>query len=296
MKFSKLALPTIFLASLVSNISLGAIPIKGEILRFEKECSTGNKVNIAATGDILMHLVLQVQAHRYGGYKHMWQELKPYFKQMDIVYGNLETPIAPGHFLKSGIPNDRSFYKNRDYQHLLKKGYSNFPRFNAGPELLEALSEDFNILSTANNHTFDRGEAGSDATIDNLEEYGFGFKNSGKVEDGDYTGTTKKKSKRKVWHAEITRNNIRIAFLSCTYHTNGINNSNRDQVLRCLERGSKQVANQKLVKLVQKLSNEYDALIVTPHWGSEYTPRINRQRQALSEQLFENGALAVLGD
>ena len=52
--------------------------------------------------------------------------------------------------------------------------YSGFPRFSSPHELAAALKDaGFNIVTTANNHSLDRGARGVERTLDFLEEQGF---------------------------------------------------------------------------------------------------------------------------
>jgi len=69
----------------------------------------------------------------------------------DWRMANLETPMAGKEF-----------------------GYTGYPTFNAPIELAQALwNTGFNTLSTANNHTLDKGVKGAIATLDNVKALGF---------------------------------------------------------------------------------------------------------------------------
>lgn len=276
-------------------------------LNFENSCTRGEEVKISAVGDILMHLVLQVQSYRYANrngqnFRHMWEELIPIFDQMDISYANLESPVVTARQMnherykpRRGQSTWRNYYDSPDYQYILRNGGTNYPRFNTGVELLDDLLLDFNLLSTANNHSADRDSLGIDATIDNLEERNILF-----------TGTRRRGEpiNERPWYAVANENGFEIAFIACTESTNGLDNryqSNNDinrrrlssQVLRCYDESGHN--SEYLMDQVRTLSSEYDAVIVTPHWGAEYTQRIDQKRRNLSRELFENGALAIFG-
>ena len=67
------------------------------------------------------------------------------------VMANLETPVAGSEF-----------------------GYTGYPTFNAPTELAEALwNAGFNLLSTANNDSLDKGEKGLLRTLENVHTIGF---------------------------------------------------------------------------------------------------------------------------
>jgi len=108
------------------------------------------RVTLVAVGDLLMHQDVKRAARENGGFQALWGDLKPLFLEADLVFGNLETPIAPS----TGLPG-RPFV------------------FNAPAELTDALkASGFAILSTANNHAYDQGSKGALETLERLEAAG----------------------------------------------------------------------------------------------------------------------------
>ncbi|NTV74224.1 MAG: CapA family protein, partial [Holophaga sp.] len=96
------------------------------------------RVELVAVGDILMHQDVKISAAQAGSLTELWKEVTPLFKQADIAFANLETPIAP----MTGRPG-------RPFQ------------FNAPEDLPAALkASGLTIVSTANNHAFDQGSRG----------------------------------------------------------------------------------------------------------------------------------------
>jgi Bacterial capsule synthesis protein PGA_cap len=58
-------------------------------------CTTGERVVVAAVGDLLFHNALQRQAlTRAGDYKQFWQSLTSVLRGADLTYGNLEGPAG----------------------------------------------------------------------------------------------------------------------------------------------------------------------------------------------------------
>src|SRR5690606_34246744 len=130
------------------------------------------------------------------------------------------------------------------------------PLFNASPQLaLELMQSGFDVISTANNHALDRGSIGVDLTIETLKEVGIKF-----------TGTRHSEEAEAPWYTIVDKRGWRIAFLACTFSTNGLPDRAK-QVLDCFK------DTDVILKTVNTLSqrNNIDAVIVTPHWGwTEY--------------------------
>ncbi len=109
-------------------------------------------IRLIAAGDLLIHDACILSAHNIADktydFKPMFQYVKNYIKGADVAICNLETTI-------SGIHH----------------GYKGYPEFNAPEELLDAVVDcGFTIVSTANNHAADYGEAGILATIDAIRK------------------------------------------------------------------------------------------------------------------------------
>lgn len=213
-----------------------------------------------AVGDIMVHSP-QLPAYynaRTGRYDFSpwFSEVKPLLSQGDWVVGNLETPLA-GKDLK----------------------YTGYPRFNAPPELAETLRDaGFDILSTANNHTLDRGYVGLARTLRRLREAGL-------VPVG--TAVSLADSQRL---AVVERSGIKLGFLAYTYGTNGIPLP-RDKPyavnLISLPAMSADIARLKRAGA--------DAVVVSLHFGTEYERMPNAGQRALARQTIEAGADIVLG-
>jgi hypothetical protein len=60
---------------------------------FRDACAPGERVTIAAVGDLLFHFNLQQQALAKGSsFARFWEPVGPILKRADLVYGNLEGP------------------------------------------------------------------------------------------------------------------------------------------------------------------------------------------------------------
>ncbi len=115
------------------------------------------QVTMAFTGDTLTHSPLWAQAQRNAGgngydYTPMQARLTPLLESVDLAVCHLETPIAPDG-----------------------EEFSTAPAYGVQPEVVAGLAANgYDRCSTASNHTFDRGIAGIDRTVNVLAYNGLG--------------------------------------------------------------------------------------------------------------------------
>ena len=147
-------------------------------------------MKITFLGDIMAEPpVLKAAKKRDGSYdfRGVFKYVKPLLADSDYVVGNLETPLAGA-----------------------KAGYSDTHLcFNAPDEYIDALIDaGVDVVSTANNHTFDRGYDGMERTILALDEKGLA-----------HTGSFMPGTERPEAHyAEV--DGTKIAVIAYTYGTN----------------------------------------------------------------------------
>lgn len=236
-------------------------------------CSDDQRTRVLGVGDVLLHRKLQLKAYSHpDSARSLWQEAEPLIQAADIAYANLEGPTAAG--LARGGRKVQDPGKRYD-----DKVYTTFPSFNYHPSLVTDLKQaGFDIVSTANNHALDRWAPGVDATIDTLEVAGLAF-----------TGTRRAGSDA-PFHRLTRVKGATIAWLACTYSTNGIPDR-KNQVLGCYTH--KQEVLESIATL--KADPSIDAVIVTPHWGVEYAHSINGRDRRLGQAMIKAGASLVLG-
>ena len=151
---------------------------------------------VTIIGDIMVEPPFMQQVENNGEYdfKPSFAPLKSLFAESDYVIGNLETPLAGS---ESG------------YTHELVS-------FNSPDVLVDALVEiGIDAVSTANNHSLDRGYEGLARTCDVLDRYGIA-----------HTGTYKEdfNGDRVLY---FTLGDTTFALIACTFSTNfGINRHN----------------------------------------------------------------------
>lgn len=148
---------------------------------------------VTVIGDIMVEPPFMQQVERDGQYdfKPSFAPLKTILAESDYVIGNLETPLA----------GEESGYTRE------------LVSFNSPDVLVEALQEiGVNAVSTANNHSLDRGYAGLARTVRVLDQYGIAH--TGTYEE-DYQGD------RNLY---FTLGDTKFALIACTFSTNyGIN-------------------------------------------------------------------------
>jgi len=243
-------------------------------LALDRACEPGKSVTVAAVGDLLLHRELQKQAFRSEHhFQDLWPAVQPLIEAADVAYANLEGPTAPGI--------DRWRRERKDPGMVFdNKVYSGYARFNYHPSLAaDLIATGFDVVSTANNHSLDRGALGVDRTLDALD--------AAKL---PYTGTRRQGDTKSAWHTVTEVDGIRIAWLACTLHTN-YEKDELGQVLRCFD-DPKEVP-----RLVAKLNKrkDIDAVIVTPHWGKEYRHQPVKKQRRLAQAIFDAGAIAIVG-
>ena len=171
--------------------------------------------------------------------------------------------------------------------------YSGFPAFNSPDALAYDLKEaGFDLLSTANNHSRDRGVNGIFRTLDVLDEAGL-------AHVGTYRSREERDAGSGVYVADV--GGISVAFLSYTYGLNGyqlsseysyaVNLFNLDYYTTLENPDYDLLASD----LAYARSLEPDLIAVIIHWGTEYKNTPNSHQTGLARFLVEQGADLVLG-
>lgn len=186
----------------------------------------------------------------------MFQYVEKYFQNSTINIGDCESPMAGGEI-----------------------GYSGYPKFNAPEHLAIDLQElGVNIMTTANNHTLDKGFSGLSSTLHFLDNAQIAHVGTARTEEEQNTILFK------------NLNGIKTAFLAYTYGTNGIpvpkdkefcvNFIDKDLILKQIKQAKKEGA---------------ELIVVSMHWGVEYQTTENAQQDELAEFLIKNDVNIILG-
>ena len=227
----------------------------------EEEKPKDIMINLVATGDVMCHTTNFNAAYnnetKEYDFTSVFANISKYITKADVAIGNLETTFA-----------------GKD------RGYTGYPTFNSPSALGVALKNiGIDVLSTANNHSLDKGYTGIVSTLDKLDEIGI-----------DHMGTARSEEEQnKVLVKDV--NGIKIAFLSYTYGTNGIpvpagkeysvNLIDKDLILKQINLAKEQ---------------NVDIICASMHWGDEYKQKQNKKQEELADYLFQNGVDIIIGN
>ncbi len=233
----------------------------------QEETPKVESANLTIVGDLLFEQPFYNFLDSGGNGKDYFQNVEPIFQQDDMTIGNMEVVIGTDDMEMSGV------------------GYSF-----CAPESIGNLvsSIDLDVLSTANNHTYDRGLKGIQSTINYFK------KNTDILTVGTYLDEDLQKDKIK----EI--NGITFGFLSYTYGTNvRIPVSERQYVGLYREPGVTTVTEEYKKKLqdeVSALQKKVDVVIVMMHWGKEFTYTPSDEQIEMAHLLNKAGADIIIGN
>ena len=222
-------------------------------------------VSLSFTGDILIEDALYNWMGKGYDFKNYFDKVTPYLKA-DLVIGNQEVVLG-GETL--GITGS-------DYT------------FNAPEEIAKQLQQiGFDVLTFANNHSYDRGMQGIVNTRKNLKAAGI-----------QTTGAYEKKEQRDDILV-VERNGIRFAILAYTYDTNQwIDAENSFAVNHFLneEHMFDDRCKKQLARDVQKAKEQADVVIAAMHWGTEFTYEIDAAQRDAAGFLNEQGVDIIIGN
>jgi poly-gamma-glutamate synthesis protein (capsule biosynthesis protein) len=229
--------------------------------------------DLAFGGDVLLHSLIQSDAaSRAEGFAPAFAPLTSALSRAALTVVNLEGPAARNLASPQRVMADPgTLYDGRIY--------TGYPRFNYHPSIARILRQaGVDIVQTANNHAMDRGALGADLTLSALTEAGL------------VTTGTHPSDGPAIWHATRQISGYRIAFLACTFSTNGLADYRR-QVLGCYNNQTS------IPNLVQTLAarSDIDGVILLPHWGAEYSERPDARQRQLAQAAADAGAIAVVG-
>jgi len=214
-------------------------------------------ISLIMAGDALIHGAVYSDAYSNNQYDFtkMLDLIKPIVKNYDLAFYNQETIIGGKNL-----------------------GLSSYPRFNSPEEIGDAMIDaGFNLVSLANNHTLDRGEQ---AVINSLNYW----KDKNVMTAGSYSSNDEKQ------RVDIrTKNNISYTLLSYTTLTNGLKPPiGKDYYIDIYNK-------EKAKNDVLRLRDKVDVLIVSMHWGNEYTHTPNKEQEEIAEYLSSLGVDIIIG-
>ncbi len=223
----------------------------------EGEESRVSRLSLVMVGDALFHSAVYEDGRTDAGYDFtsMLSRMKPIISKYDLAFYNQES-ILGGTEL----------------------GLSSYPRFNSPYEVGDAfLDAGFNLVSLANNHTLDRGEAAILNSVSYWKQKGIMFHGS--------ASSFEERNQVKV----MEKNGIRYALLSYTDYTNDIP----------VPKGKEYLVNvyneEQVRKDVEALKNQTDVIMVAMHFGEEYSFEVTERQRQIANFLSELGVHIVIG-
>jgi poly-gamma-glutamate synthesis protein (capsule biosynthesis protein) len=178
-----------------------------------------------------------------------------------------------------GIIDDADFTVANLELTLAGPPFKGYPKFSSPDALAYSIKKaGIDILTTANNHSCDRGKEGLLRTIKILDSLGI-----------KHTGTFRDTADRKLNHPLfVKKNGFKIAFLNYTYGTNGLRVTPPASVNYIRWKKIKQD-----IKNAQKA--KADQIIVLFHWGKQYESQPNDGQEKLFNYCKALGANIVIG-
>lgn len=234
---------------------------------------------IGATGDILMHENLYKSGYdpetKAYNYDHFFTWFSKYVSEVDYAVANLEVTLA----------GDDNGYD-----------YAGYPRFNCPDAIVDSLKKaGFDMLLTANNHSFDTGTTGFMRTQEVLMD-----------RDMAYTGTRYKEEDKNYIVQDI--NGIKVGMICYTFNTEIVNEEQVKLNGRLLTPEATRLTNSfnnyQLEDFYRKIDHEYadmkddgaEAFVIFIHWGKEYVTENNSRQEQIAQKLCDLGFDVIIGN
>lgn len=252
--------------------SSGGEESSGQVQQEPAETPDPITATLAVCGDVMSHSPQTNDAYDAAtdtySYLPCFQYVKPWIESADYAVANFETTL-------NGPP------------------YSGYPQFCAPDALAYDLKTiGFDLVTTANNHSMDKGFSGVCRTLDTLDAAQL-------KHVGSFRTQAEYDANKGVEVVDV--GGISVAFLGYSYGTNGIPiNAENDF---CLNRFNTDYAAECVTLDEAKLSSELsyakglgaDLIAVMIHWGIEYQTTQNAYQEQVADFLIENGADLILG-
>lgn len=233
------------------------------------------RVTIGAVGDIMVPSYIIDDAKTGAGeydFSPLFAPFADLFASVDLMCGNLETPLAGGG----------SGYSQK------KDAKTNAYLFNAPDSVLDALKAyGADVLTTGNNHCLDKGAAGLYRTVETVRQKGF-------VQTGTFLNA---EDRQKPCVVEV--NGIRIGIVASTKKVNSVSSVKMDETERQTAIGYLQKGDGLTDAVIADIARTKDAgaefVIVFAHWDFENDKPAAEETRRLAKALFAAGADCIIG-
>ena len=212
-------------------------------------------VLLAAVGDVMLGRTVAPRITAHGP-AWAWEQIDPFLLQADLRFCNLECPLTEG-----GQP--------------VPKRYS----FRADPEQAGKVLQagGFHVAALANNHTYDYGRPGLSATLAHVEALGIAAPGAGKGRAGAIAPRL------------LTVNGLRIAFVAYSWWwPEGYLPQDDGASLATLDEAT-------LADELRAAKVGADLLVVSIHWGKEYSRVPTDGQRRVARLAIDAGADLILG-
>lgn len=233
--------------------------------RVQAQDAPVHDLRLVSVGDVIPHRDLQRYAlSQKTKFNALFDRLGDSISKADLAIANFEAAIDP------------------------EKPISGYPRFNAHPGLMKALKKiGFGLLSLANNHSLDLGEAGLLGTLNSARKFKL-------KANGISTGAAG------LFQPSFMRvNGIKIAFLSLTTLSNRPGSAKGDPALRAALPQvfllNYQTAKQ-IRRSIRRMARRSDIAVVAVHFGKEYLDQPTGRQRRWARLLANWGADIILGN
>ena len=177
--------------------------------------------------------------------------------------------------------NDLAFYNQESIIGGKSLGLSAYPRFNSPEEIGDSMVNlGFNLVSLANNHTMDKGEQGV------INSVSYWKTKPGVYYSGQALSNEDRESNIKI----LEKNGIKYAFFAYTTVTNGLLPPTGKEYLTNI------YSKEKVQNDINKVKDKVDLIIVSMHWGEEYTTNPSSNQKQVAKELSEMGVNLVIGN
>jgi poly-gamma-glutamate synthesis protein (capsule biosynthesis protein) len=210
-----------------------------------RQTSVHSPITIFVAGDVMLGRGVATHLRFHST---TLSRLKPQITGADIAFCNLESPLS----VKPTRSKTSLYAEPSSIQYLQGAG--------------------FDIVSTANNHSFDAGENGVRLTHDTLNLAGIGFIGSRL----DISGWSS-------WRTTVRGKSVAILAASAwgPYHSG--------------KASIRPLANSGLVEQVRELADSTDVVLVSLHWGIEHTAHPTLGQRRTARAFIDAGADAIIG-
>jgi poly-gamma-glutamate synthesis protein (capsule biosynthesis protein) len=228
-----------------------------------------SEITLTAAGDLMPYEWVKKEYC-----DELWDDIGEDFFDSDLVFANLETPIIPSKpvsYVPEMMLNDMYFNGSEEMFHI----------FNG-----QRRYKGFDVLSTANNHSLDKGEEG---VFENIA-----FLKNKKIA---HVGTARNRKEQEDFPI-LERNGIRVAFLACTYSMNKmLNPEGKDYLCNHIELNQPNVDLQFIRNQSLSAKNRgADIVVASVHYGNAYQAFPSEHVIENTHRLFDEcGVDIVLG-